>query len=545
MVGGAVGHVMTDGVVGRSRAGIVIGIDIGTTNSKGVACRPDGTVVASARFEHGISTPQAGWFEHDAEEVWWSDTVRICRRLTAELEPDVAIRAIAVTTCGPCLVPVDGASRALRPGILYGVDTRAQDEIAAFQARIGSGAIEQLSRMPLSSQTVGPKIAWVLAKEPEVARRTATWHTATSYLVARLTGVSVIDHHQASFFAPFIDARRRAWDFRHAEGLELEGRLPALRWPGEVAGGVTADAAAATGLPVGTPVLVGTSDGPTEALAVGASRPGIVAATYGSTTTLTTFGPAGGAARGLWDSEGWSAERRCIGGGLSTSGAIVDWLRREFARELAETDGQAAADGPAAANGPVAEYAHEVLAREAAASPVGANGVLVLPWFGGERTPVADPLARGILVGLSLAHTRADIHRAVLEGIAFGVRHILEAFQDAGIPVDEVRAAGGGTLSPLGMQIVSDVTGHDQVIPRQTIGASYGAAYLAARTVGLVAPDEDLDDGDAWFEPARMVRPNADHAAAYDRRYALFRQVDRDTRALVHALAADALGGSA
>lgn len=490
---------------------VVIGIDIGTSNSKAVAARADGTVVARARVAHDVATPHPGWVEHDAEATWWGDTVALCRRLLADLGGASSVAAVAVTTCGPCLVPVDDAGRALRQGILYGVDTRATDEIAAFERTIGPDAIRALSRTTLSSQHVGPKLAWVARHEPDVAARTATWHTATSFIVARLTGQAWVDHHQASFFAPFIDAERRTWDLRYATDLDLQGRLPALAWPGDIAGGVTHPAAAATGLAVGTPVLVGTSDGPTGALAVGATRPGIVAATHGSTTTLTTFAMRTPGTSELWESEGWSPDERCIAAGLSTSGAIVGWLQRTLSPDVPTDD-------------------------RAAMSPTGANGLLVLPYFGGERTPFADPLARGVIAGLTLQHTRADIQRAVLESIGFGVRHLLDAFADASVPVDTIRAAGGATSDPLALQIVSDVTGRAQDVARETIGASYGAAYLAARTIGLVDDRSGPDDG--WFAVERTITPDPATAASYDRGYALFRQLYRDTRHVVHALAA-------
>ncbi len=503
---------------------LVIGIDIGTTNSKGVACRADGTIVARARLEHSVSSPRGGWFELDAETILWGDTVGLFRGLLAEIGGPGRVRAVALTTCGPCLIPVDDEGRALRPAILYGVDTRAAAEIQDLDDRIGPRAVDALSGMPLTSQAVGPKIAWVVAHEPDVARRTAIWHTATSYIVARLTDVAVIDHHQASYFTPFVDARRRTWDLRYAAGLELDGRLPPMRWPGEVAGGVTAGAAAVTGLEEGTPVLVGTSDGPTEALAVGASRPGIVAATYGSTMTLTTFADRVGSNPGLWDSDGWSADRRCLAAGLSTSGAIVSWLRRAFGADLPDGDDA------------TRERAHSILAEEAAGSPPGASGLLVLPYFNGERTPFADPLARGVIAGLTVAHSRGDLHRAILEGIAFGVRQILEAFEAAGVPVDRLRATGGGTRSPIAMQIVSDVTGREQEVPRETIGASFGAAFLAASAVGLVPWGDDQPD--AWFRLERRVIPDPANSTLYHRRYALFRQLYLDTSRTVHELSA-------
>jgi xylulokinase len=322
---------------------------------------------------------------------------------------------------------------------------------------------------------------------------------------------------------------------RHAEGLHLDGRLPGLGWPSDIAGTVLAAAASATGLPAGIPVLVGTSDGPTEALALGATRPGIVAATYGSTSTLTTFGPPPRPTPAvLWTSEGWSPDEHCLAAGLSATGAIVSWLRRELAPDVP----------------------FDALGAEAAASPPGANGLLVLPYFSGERTPFADPSARGVVIGLTLQHTRGDLHRAILEGIAFGVRHILETFTDAGIAIDSIRASGGGTRNLVGMQVVADVTGRPQALARATNGAAYGAAYLAAEALGLVArvavgavgevrpevrPEADpgrVTRDDGWFQPDRQVSPDPTTAALYDRRYVLFRRLYRDTRPVVHALAA-------
>ncbi len=508
---------------------IVIGMDIGTTNSKGVACRVDGTVVAQVRLEHQVSSPHRGWVEHDADAVWWADVVTICRRLLKEVGSGQAatVRALAVTTCGPCLVPVDAAARPLRAGILYGVDTRASDQIASLQDRIGRRAILGLSRMPLTSQAVGPKIAWIAEYEPDVFRRTTTFHTATSYVVRRLTGVDVIDHHQASYFTPFIDARRRTWDVRHAPELDLARRLPPIRWPGQIAGTVTGAAASETGLAAGTPVLVGTSDGPAEAVAVGALRPGIVAATYGSTTTLTTFGRRPGRSAGLWVSDGITPDAECLAAGLSTSGSILAWFRREFAVDLPAADAAGRARAMA------------ILVDEAATSPAGANGLLVLPYLSGERTPFADPLARGTVVGLTLAHTRADLARAILEGIAFALRHIADTFTGAGIPVGLLRSAGGGAIHPLGLQIVSDVTGLTQEIPVQTIGAAYGAAFLAAGAVGLApAPDAGTD---GWFRVSSIVRPDPANSAVYAERYDLFRRLYRDTRVVNHALARGAV----
>ncbi len=485
------------GSAGRADA-VVLGVDIGTTNSKGVACLGDGTVVARAMRSHDVSRPAPGQVEHDAEGVWWGDTVALCRELTNAVGAPERIRAIAVTTCGPCLVPVDGAGDPLRPGILYGVDTRAGEEIRLLEEEIGAGVIQRMSRMPLTSQSVGPKLAWVARHEPEVVRRTTAWHTATSFIVARLSGVAVIDHHQASYFAPFIDAHRRVWDTRHAAGAGLPGlaaTLPTLGWPGDVAGTVTSAAARVTGLREGVPVLVGTSDGPMEALAMGAAQPGIVAITHGSTTTLTAFARPARQPGGLWVTEGLSPDRPCVGGGLTTTGTLMTWLAELLVPEL---------DAVTAA---------AVLEHEATASPPGARDVIVLPAFAGTSVPVQDSGARGVIAGLTLTHGRSDIARAVLEGIAFGVRHLIEAAEQAGIEVVHLRASGGGTANELALQIVSDVLGREQAVAVPPAGAAKGAARLAAEAVGITEPSAD------WFVPDRRIEPDLRNRAVYDDAY--------------------------
>jgi xylulokinase len=499
---------------------VVIGIDVGTSSSKGVACLADGEIVAEARLAHRFDTPAPGHVEQDADAVWWHDVQAIARSLTDELGDRYPIAGVCVTTTGPCLVPVDGAGRPLRPGILYGVDVRATDEIAELEARIGRRGIRSLGGMDLSSQSVGPKIQWIARHEPGVLARTARFHTATSYLVSRLTGASVIDRHQACYFTPFYSRRRGTWSLRHAAGLDLERRLPPIRWATEIAGTVTDEAAAATGLPQGTPVLVGTSDGLTEAAGVGALEQGTAVLAYGSTTGVTTFADPPRPVVGLWASEGIFPGRRSIGGALSTTGTITSWFRETFAHELPQaTDAEIRA-------------AHATLEAEAAASPPGAGGLLFLPYLNGERTPFADPLARGTLVGLTLRHTRGDVYRAILEGIAFGVRQLLDAMADQGAGIERIRVAGGGTGTRLALQLVSDATGLTQEVPRVTVGASYGAAFLAGLATGLVADDAP----DPWTRIVERIEPDPSVAERYEAMYALFRQLYRDSAPANHAL---------
>ena len=212
----------------------------------------------------------------------------------------------------------------------------------------------------------------------------------------------------------------------------------------------------------------------------------------------------------MWGTLGALEGTRSLAGGMATSGAIIGWLRqlvgaKDYATLLAEAD----ASGP------------------------GARGLLVLPYFAGERTPIMDPDARGVIAGLTLTHTRGDLYRAVLESVALGVRHNIEVMRAAGAVIDRVVAVGGGTEGGLWTQIVSDVTGLAQVIPSKTIGASYGAALLAAQ----LEHDVCIED---WNPPAGQCTPDPTTAADYDDLYRLYRTLYPASREIVHALAARA-----
>ncbi|MGK8507907.1 FGGY family carbohydrate kinase [Nocardia asiatica] len=236
---------------------LFLGIDIGTSSSKGVLTAADGAILARAERAHQVSMPQPGRVEHDAETVWWADFVAIARDLV-DAAGGAPLAGLAVSGIGPCLLPADAEGRPLRPAILYGVDTRAGAEIAELNAEFGAQAVLDRAGSPLTSQAVGPKARWLLRHEPDVAARTAMLLMASSFLVYRLTGRYVLDHQSASQCAPLYDLRARAWATDWAERIVPGWSLPELAWPTEIVGRVSAAAAAATGLPAGLPVTTGT-----------------------------------------------------------------------------------------------------------------------------------------------------------------------------------------------------------------------------------------------------------------------------------------------
>lgn len=503
-------------------ASLLIGIDIGTYSSKGVLCRPDGSLVASAKRDHGLSVPRAGWAEQDADAVWWEGFGDVSRRLMAQVPAGDTVGGLAVSAIGPCVLPVDREGRPLRPGILYGIDTRATEQITALEGRYGREALVELSGMRLTSQAGGPKIAWIRENEPAIHEATFKYLTASSYLVHRLTGRFVIDRHTASHWNPLFDIRATEWDTRFAQGIVDQDRLPDLSWSDEIVGHIGDAAARETGLPAGTPVTAGTIDALAEAVSVGALEPGDLMLMYGTTAYLILMLDRPSTHPDLWVAAGIRSGQFAFEAGMSTTGAITTWFRDQFARELLQGKTE-----PAAAYG--------LLAGEAEASPAGSKGLIVLPYFSGERTPIHDPDARGVFAGLSLAHTRGDLYRALLEGTGYGLRQVFESMTGSGAEVRRVIAVGGGASNRLWVQIVSDIARLEQEIPSRTIGAAYGDAFLAGIATGVVSSWDAIGD---WVSLAETVAPDETCSRRYDGLYELYLSLYSDSMSVVHRLAA-------
>ena len=486
-----------------------LGVDIGTFESKGVIADAEGNVVATATRPHQMLVPQPGWAEHRADEDWWGDFVSITHELLARsgLDPG-AIAAVATSAIGPCMLPVDAQGAPLMNGVLYGVDTRASAQIAALNARIGEAAIVESCGNALTSQMVGPKILWLKETHPDLYARTAKVLTSTSYLVWKLTGEYVIDHYTAANFSPLYDVNRLDWTADLAPDILPVDRLPHVRWSTEIAGRVTAAAAAETGLIEGTPVTVGTVDAAAEAVSVGVQAPGDMMLMYGSTIFIIQVTDRPVRDPRLWYAPWLVPGTHASMAGLATSGTLTRWFRDQLA-------GGASFDE---------------LAQEAEASPKGAKGLLCLPYFSGERTPIHDPRAKGAFFGLDLTHTRGDMFRAVLEGIAAGTAHVLETYRELDAAPQHVYAVGGGTKNAAWLQATSDLAQVPQVVREKTIGASYGDAFLAAVAVGAASPVQIAD----WNPVVRMVVPET--VPAYQRQYPLWKTLYSRTKDIAHAL---------
>ena len=488
-----------------------IGVDVGTSSTKGVLVTADGQVIATAVREHTVDNPRIGHFEQDAR-IWWQEFVSIASELTeAASAASLSIDAVGVSGMGPCVLLADDAGEPVRPAILYGVDSRAGDQIDQLNAELGEDSILQAGATPLTSQAAGPKILWVAQNEPEQFAKATRFLMPASYLALKLTGEYVLDHHSASQSWPLYDIEAAAWHDEHWQHIASGLRQPQLKLPAEQAGVITAEAAAETGLSAGTPVITGTIDAWDEAVSAGATGPGDLMLMYGTTMFLITTADHRVEAPGMWTTRGVEADTYSLAGGMATSGAITNWLR--------DLTG-------------ISDFT--TLTDQARESGLGARGLLMLPYFAGERTPVQDPDARGVIVGLTLSTTPGDLYRAALEATAFGVRHNVETMRASGAKIDRVVAVGGGTAGGLWTQIVSDVTGLPQVVGTVTVGAAFGAAFLAA---GLIAAEGAAPDINDWNPPKTIVEPSEEAHEQYTQLFEHYLALYPATKETMHALA--------
>lgn len=502
---------------------LLLGIDIGTYESKGVLTTLDGKVVSHTSVPHDLILPRAGWVEHDAEKTWWGDFCLISNKLikASQITGD-QIKAVGVSAIGPDVLPIDRELRPLRNGILYGVDTRAYQEIDELNSKYGENLIYENTSNCLSSQSVGPKILWIKKNEPEIFRKTRWFVHASTFIVAKLTGEVVTDHLSAGCSVPLYDPRTFNWSDKFSSEYVTIDQLPKIRWSSEIAGYVTKSAGELSGLMPGTPVAVGTIDAAAEALSVGVTIPGDMMMMYGSTIFMIQVTDNNLARdKRLWASPYLFQNTWCLLAGMSTSGSLTRWFRDNFAKDLIALE----------KNGSESAYAQ--LVKEASTVSPGSEGLIVLPYFSGERTPIMDPKAKGMFFGMNLTHTRAHLFRAILEGMAYGVKQHVELFTSIGAKPKVIKSVGGGTKNDIWLQAISDVSGIPQELAPFTFGASYGDAFLAGISIGLVKDPETIKE---WQGKSKIIKANPKLEDIYAPMYKIYSSLYEDTKKYMHKL---------
>ena len=479
-----------------------MGIDTSTTGTKTLLIDAAGDVLGVATAEYDYQTPHPMWAEQHPD-LWWEATIESIRQVLARAGTDAAeVKAVGLTGQMHGLVLLDDAGHVLRPAILWN-DQRTEGECDEIRQRLGQERLIQITGNDALTGFTAPKILWVRNNEPDIFEGVAHILLPKDYVRFRLTGEYATDKAGAAGTLLF-DVRKRDWSPEVLASLEIPTAwLPNTHEGPEIAGTVSAAAAEATGLAVGTPVVAGGGDQAAQAVGVGAVEAGIASLTLGTSgvvfasTSEPFIEPRGRlhafchAIPGRW---------HLMGVMLSAAGSLR-WYRDTIA--------------------PDTEYDH--LLRPAADVEPGSEGLLFLPYLTGERTPHADPLARGAFVGLTVRHSQAHLTRAVLEGVAFGLRDCFELMLDAGLPeITQVRVSGGGARSRLWRQILADVLQRDLVTVNTTEGAALGAALLALTGAGTYA--DAVAACDAIVRMSGRTRPGRG-SQVYEHMYPLYRDL--------------------
>ncbi len=447
--------------------GFLLGLDISTTGAKALLIDEAGQVITSATTPLTLSTPRPLWSEQDPH-AWWNGIVISIRQVLSDASIDGnAVLAIGLTGQMHGLVLLDAHGQVLRPAILWN-DQRTGEQCDEIRRRLGRERLIQITGNDALTGFTAPKILWVQQNEPELYEQARHVLLPKDYVRFRLTGEYAMDRAGGSGTILF-DLKKRTWSDEVLQALDIPAAwLPPTFEGPEVASRVSTEAAAATGLAAGTPVVGGGGDQAAQAVGVGAVEPGIIALTLGTSGVVfaATDGP-------LIEPEGRLhafchalPDRWHFMGVMLSAAGSLQWYRETLAPDSSFDD----------------------LVNPASGVAPGSEGLFFLPYLTGERTPHPDPLARGAWVGLTVRHKREHLTRSVLEGVAFGLKDSFMLIQGAGLgAIRQVRVSGGGAKSALWLQILADVLNAELVTVNTTEGAAFGAALLAAVGAGVHA----------------------------------------------------------
>jgi xylulokinase len=502
---------------------LLFGIDIGTTGAKAALYDREGQLQALGHAEYETHHIRPEWVEQSPED-WWQATCAAVRSALAGL-PHAAERVagIAVSSQAPALVPLDAAGQPVRPALIW-MDRRAEVEAQEIAGLLGAGRVEQISGNRPDPFYVAAKLRWFARHEPVARSQTAIFAQVNGYVNLRLTGELTLDHSHAGLLQ-LRDRRSGEWSAELCDACSVTpGCFPTVSQGHALIGAVTRDAANATGLRPGTPVMAGTVDGAAAAVEAGAVAPGIAAEMTGTSTVL------------LMPHDGSVSEPAFIAmpaalpgvelvlGAMVASGAALRWFRDQFGLAELEAGQRLGLD------------TYDLLTLEAGRAAPGSGGVVFLPYMMGERAPIWHTHARGVFFGLSLATTRGELVRAILEGAAYALRHNVEVARAAGLSLREVRSVGGGTRSPLWNQIKADVLGLPIALPTTSVGAPFGGAVLTGMGLGWY-PDPQASLRELVRITGRY-EPDPVRHAAYTELYAIYRRIYEHLKDDFDALAA-------
>ena len=496
---------------------LLLGIDLGAGSLKATLIALDGTIVGDAGHAVQTLSPQPGFSEQDPAEWWRALVAAVPAALAAARADPARIAAISFSAGAHSQVIEDADGRVVRPAIMWN-DQRSRLEVEELR-RAHDDRILAVGYNRCSTTWTLPQLLWVRRNEPDLARRARRVYLAKDWLRCRLTGGWETDAIDA-LGTLMIDARTVAWSAELCGmiGWPLDSLPPIVR-PTDVVGRVTADAARATGLAAGTPVVCGTSDTAAETYGAGMTRPGLGVLKLATAATVSVLTPRAVPSRDLINYFHVVPDHWYLIVGTNSCASAHRWLRDQFYLPIS-----GAADGG---------QVFAEMDRMAAATPPGADGLIFHPYLNGERSPYWDPLLRADFIGMTLRHTRAHFVRALYEGIAYSLRDCFEVFRAKGAGFDLARIIGGGARSATWRQIVADALGIPIELP-SAADASFGAALLAGVGVGLY-PDVVSAVSRTVGVVARH-EPDPARALFYDRGFAIYKDAQARLASINHDL---------
>jgi len=503
----------------------VMGIDVGTSGTRAIIVRPDGHVVGAATGDHQpMLMLKPGWAEQEPAD-WWEATIKAVRAAldAAGLKgDDIAAIGLSGQMHGVCLL--DKTRAVLRPSLIW-CDQRSQAQCDWITNKVGADRLIQLVSNPALTGFSAPKMLWVRDNEPQIFDRVAHFLLPKDYVRLRLTGEFATEVSDASGTL-LLDVTNRKWSKEMLSALGIDASiLPRVYESPEITGEISRETALVTGLKAGTPVVGGGGDQAASAVGNGIVSPGLTSATLGTSGVIFAYtdapklDPKGRihtfchAVPGKWHVMGVTQ-----GAGLS-----LRWFRDNFGESEAWLARQTGVDP------------YDLLIQEAERVPPGSEGVVWLPYLMGERTPHLDAQARGMWFGMTAAHKRGHMIRSILEGVAFSLRDSYEIFKELGIPIEQIRASGGGSRSLFWRQIQADIYGKEVVTLRTSEGSALGAALLAGVAAKNYASVEESAKQAIVVQD--RVSPRAEHVKTYDRTYQIYRNLYPAVRELSHQLA--------
>ncbi|MGI6191950.1 MAG: FGGY-family carbohydrate kinase [Christensenellales bacterium] len=501
----------------------LLGYDIGTSGSKGVIIDLAGNILATSSTEHDVEIPRPAWAEQNADLLYWGEFQTNVKNLVAKAKINPAeIAGIGVSGLTPDAIAVDNSGKALRNCIIY-MDRRATAECEWVENNIGKEELFKVAGNIADPYYAGYKCMWIRNNEPEIYNNTWKFVNSHAYIVLKLTGQAVVDAGVAGLFAPFFNIAERRWDedMINRCGFDID-KLPKIYEATDIVGYVSPEAAELCGLAPGIPVIAGNGcDASSSGLSTGMIHPGESTCMCGTThcwmvvLDKPVFDP--GFINFPYLNGTWIALA-----GLGSSGGVVKWFRDNFGGAELEYQGKRGVS------------AYELLNLEAARVPKGSDGVILLPYFMGERSPIWDPKARGMFFGLSLYHTRAHMFRAILEGIAYALEHHAVLLRDKGMMPNRITVTDGGAASAIARQAFADVLRVPVDYASKVAGAPVADAFLAGLAVGLF---KSVDEIKNWVNLDITNEPDPSVADMYQQMFNIYVNLYKNTKGEMHALA--------